>query len=173
MDIWQSLLLAQGQLSQNFGHLTASSAFASRIAALVTGINLHANTPEGQCRYLVVIAKLWSTLKNTFTAPSLSSPAERILASLLETQFSLTDPQVKDLWSQLCADLVAVGIPTLLHILHRRSSNREGTEVTRQLWMVLAKNESFGDGEDWMHLVHFLAMPFGFVILCLCQDLLS
>jgi hypothetical protein len=34
-----------------------------------------------------------------------------ILASLLNKQFCFSDGRVKDLWSQLSADLVAVGIP--------------------------------------------------------------
>jgi len=99
-------------------------------------------------------------MENVFTSASLSSPAEVILASLLTKQFSLSDDEVKELWSQLCADLISVGIPTLLHVLHRRSESQEGPEVTRQLWVLLAENGPLASSEeDWMHLLHFLAMP--------------
>ena len=100
-------------------------------------------------------------MKNVFKSSWLCSPAEIVLATLLKKQFSLSDGQVKDLWSQLCADLVAVGIPTVLHVLHVRSESQEGTEVTRQLWLILANGPLATSEEDWMSLLCFLVMPFG------------
>jgi hypothetical protein len=51
---------------------------------------------------------------------------------LLNKHFAFSDGRVKDLWGQLSADLVAVGIPTVLHVLHVRSESQDDTEVTRQ-----------------------------------------
>lgn len=100
-------------------------------------------------------------MKNVFKSSWLCSPAEIILATLLEKQFSFVDGQVKDLWSQLCADLIAVGIPTVLHVLHVRSESREDIDVTRQLWFILASYGLATGDEDWMSLLCFLVMPFG------------
>ena len=100
-------------------------------------------------------------MKNVFKSSWLCSPAEIILATLLDKPFSFSDGQVKDLWSQLCADLIAVGIPTVLHVLHVRSESRGDKEMTRQLWLILA-NDGLTIGEDdWMSLLYFLVIPFG------------
>lgn len=100
-------------------------------------------------------------MKNVFKSSWLCSPAEIILATLLKRQFSFSDGQVKDLWSQLCTDLIAVKIPTVLHVLHVRSESQEDTEVTRQLWLILANDGLATGEEDWMSLLYFLVMPFG------------
>jgi hypothetical protein len=131
-------------------------------------------SPRAQARYLTIILKLWSVVKNVFTKSWLSFPAEKILASLLRKRFDISNEDVKNLWSRLCAELVSTGIPTLLHVLHTRSLNRcqEEKEVTRCLWRVMAGNgEKLADDDqnvdaiqdDWMDLVHLLVMPFGCV----------
>jgi hypothetical protein len=66
---------------------------------------------------------------------------------LLNKHFAFSDGRVKDLWGQLSADLVAVGIPTVLHVLHVRSESQDDTEVTSQLWLILAKN-GLATGEE-------------------------
>jgi len=55
---------------------------------------------------------------------------------------------------------ISIGIPSLLHALHRRSESQEGPEVTRQLWVLLAENGPLANREEGgIHLLHFLAMP--------------
>ena len=55
-----------------------------------------------------------------------------------------------------------MGIPTVLHVLHVRSESQEGTEVTRQLWLILANDGPLAaTEEDWTTLLCFLVMPFG------------
>jgi hypothetical protein len=113
-------------------------------------------------------------MRNVFIKTWLPSPAERILASLLKKRFDLSNEIVKIYWSRLCAELISVGIPTLLHVLHTKSlsPSQEGMEVTRRLWAVLAKNAGglgHGSGDvdvpddsgNWMNLVQLLVMPFG------------
>ena len=161
VHVWQGLLLVQAQLTQENLHLTSSSSFAAKVASIIAKISTALEQADTQARYLSFIGKLWGVMKNVFKSSWLCSPAEIILATLLNKQFSFTDGQVKDLWSQFCADLIAVGIPTVLHVLHVRSESQEDTEVTRQLWLILA-NDGFTTGEeDWMSLLYFLAMPFG------------
>lgn len=106
-------------------------------------------------------------MKNVFTTTWLPSPAERILASLLKKRFDLSNETVKIYWSRFCAELISVGIPTLMHVLHTKTLNpsQEEMEVTRRLWAVLAKNAA-GAGipeDNWMNLVQLLAMPIGSV----------
>lgn len=162
IHIWQGLLLVQAQLTQEHLHLTSSLSFAAIVASIIAKISTPLEQADAQARYLFFIGKVWGVMKNVFKTSWLCSPAEIILAALLKKQFSLSDGQVKDLWSQLCADLVAVGIPTVLHVLHVRSESQEGTEVTRELWLILANNGPLTTSEeDWMSLLCFLVMPFG------------
>jgi hypothetical protein len=162
IHIWQGLLLVQAQLTQEHLHLTSSSSFAVKVASIIAKILTSLEQVDVQARYLSFIAKIWGVIKNVFKSSWLCSPAEIILATLLKKQFCLLDDQVKDLWSRLCADLVAVGIPTVLHVLHVRSESQEDTEVTRQLWLILANDGPLATNEeDWMSLLCFLVMPVG------------
>ena len=161
VHIWQGLLLVQAQLTQENLHLTSSSSFAAKVASIIAKISTPLEQTDAQARYLSFIGKLWSVMKNVFMSSWLCSPAEIMLATLLTKQFSFLDGQVKDLWSQLCADLIAVGIPTALHVLHVRSESQEDTDMTRQLWLILANNGPATGEEDWMSLLYFLVMPFG------------
>ena len=163
VHIWQGLLLVQAQLTQEYLHLTSSSLFAAKVALIISKIStpLEQVDAQAQARYLLFIGKLWGVMKNVFNSSWLCSPAEIILATLLEKHFSFSDGQVKDLWSQLCTDLIAVGIPTVLHVLHVRGENQEDTEVTRQLWLILASDGPATCEEDWISLLHFLVIPFG------------
>lgn len=114
-------------------------------------------------------------MKHVFTQRWLPSPAERILASLLKRRFDLADERVKGCWSRLCAELISVGTPTLLHVLHTKTlspsqEERAEMEVTRRLWAVLAETMGgLGRGDDgvlegdWTNLVQLLVMPFGLV----------
>jgi hypothetical protein len=86
---------------------------------------------------------------------------------LLNKHFAFTDGRVKVLWGQHSADLVAVGIPTVLHVLHVRSESQD-TEGTSQLWLILAKNGLAGLDEFvmffgnafWVRLILF-SVAFG------------
>lgn len=160
VHIWQGLLLVQAQLTQEHLHLTSSSSFAAKVASIIAKISTPLEQADAQARYLSFIGKLWAVIKNVFKSSWLCSPAEIILATLLKKQFSFSDGQVKDLWSQLCTDLIAVGIPTVLHVLHVRSESQEDTDVTRQLWLILANYGPATGEEDWMSLLYFLVMPF-------------
>lgn len=100
-------------------------------------------------------------MRNVFQKSWLSLPGEKILAMLLKHQFTLSDDRVKESWSQVCADLISVGVPDLLRLLHLRVENREEEEITRQLWVVLAKNDStVTDKENTEALFDLLLMPF-------------
>lgn len=105
--------------------------------------------------------------------------------------FDLGDESVKRAWSELCADLVGVGIPSLWHVLsapvsgsgersgprtsglvgeaksREEEAGKKEEEVKSLLWMVLARTYQNGEG-NWEDLVSFLAIPFsGCVFLSL------
>lgn len=115
-------------------------------------------------QHLSLVNKLWAVLKNVFAASWLPPPAEVILAGVLKRNYNLEDERVKSAWSRLCADLISVGLPALLHIVSVRTAHNEELEVTRQLWSVLAKSWKESDnGTHWEELVSFLIIPLGYV----------
>lgn len=94
-------------------------------------------------------------MKNVFATSWL--PAEKILANVLKVNFFLEEEEIKAAWSDLCADLISVGIPTLLHVM---STGSEGQKVTRQLWTVVAKTWQVPDEKaHWEELISFLVIP--------------
>ncbi|KAG5650105.1 hypothetical protein H0H81_000746 [Sphagnurus paluster] len=158
-DIWQSLLLVQADPTQQFGHLTASACFAGRVARIVNRFLVHPADLDQELQRLTAAKKLWSVMKNVFSASWL--PAESILAAVLAINFTLQDDAVRSLWSHLCADLISTGIPTVMHVIFTRSERTEGREVTRQLWTVLAKTWQFSNEMvNWQQLTAFLSIPF-------------
>lgn len=69
---------------------------------------------------------------------------------------------MKTLWTQLCGDLIAIGVPPLLHALHVRNGDQEDNEVRKRLWAVVAeKGPSISADIKWQDLIQYLAMPFG------------
>lgn len=159
LHIWQSLLLAQADLAED-GHLTASSAFAKQVASVVIQF-LPADPSGATVHHLSLLKKLWNVLKNIFSSSWLHSPAEIILAAVLMRQFSFGDDNVKTAWSELCADLISAGIPSVLHVVSSRSELGQGLEVTRQLWTVLAKAwQNPNEGVPWGNVPAFLAIPY-------------
>jgi hypothetical protein len=160
LHIWQSLLLVQAHLTQEHDHLTASSAFARQVASIVAQFLVHLEDPRVQLRRIQFVQKLWGVMKNVFSSSWLSPPAEIILSVVLKRNFTLADEEVKLSWSQLCADLISVGIPTLLHVVNIRSAWTEGLQVTKQLWTVLAR--AFQAPDDYVHwddVICFLLIP--------------
>lgn len=120
--------------------------------------------PDAQIQHLRLVKKLWSMTKIVLYDTWLPSNAEIILAAVLRCNFVLHDDDVREAWSDLCADLISVGVPTLLHVVYFQSERRERVEVLRQLWMVLVKTWQVIDHETtWDDLVTLLVVPFGSV----------
>ena len=158
---WQSLLLVRADLTQEHSHLTASSTFARQVASIVVGFLVQLDDPKAQLWRIQFVQKLWGVMGNVFSSSWLSPPAEIILSAVLKRNFTLADEDVKLAWSQLCADFISVGIPTLLHVVNVRSGYAEGLQVTRQLWMILAR--SFQTPDDYVHwddVICLLTIPF-------------
>ena len=121
---------------------------------------------DAQIRHLQLVKKLWSMTKSVLYDTWLPSNAEIILAAVLKHNFTLHDDTVRKEWSDLCADLISVGVPTLLHVLYFQSERREQVEALRHLWTVLAKMWQVIDHEiTWDDLVTLLVIPFGSVVV--------
>ncbi|KAG6829469.1 hypothetical protein H0H92_004431 [Tricholoma furcatifolium] len=162
LDIWQSLLLVKTDLSQGLRHLTAATSFASQIANVVTRFVAPSQETSVQVQRLTLVKRLWGVMKNVFSTSWL--PAERILAGVLKVTFSLDDEDVRGAWSDLCTDLISVGVPTLLHVI---STGSEGLMVTRHLWTVLARTwQTPDENAHWEELVSFLVIPFRSWVMC-------
>ncbi|KAG6916033.1 hypothetical protein DXG01_008756 [Tephrocybe rancida] len=156
LDAWQSLLLVKADLTQEHAHLTAPGSFASQIAGIVARFLVQPQETSAQVRHLAAVKRLWGVMRNVFAASWL--PAEKILACVLKVKFSLGDGEVKAAWSELCVDLISVGVPTLLHVI---STGSEGEEITRHLWTVLAKTwQAPEETVHWEELISFLVIPF-------------
>jgi len=144
------------------GHLTPSPSFTSQIASIAARFLETPGGPDRQARHLMFVQRLWIVMKNVFPPSRLPALAEFILATTLKYQFSLIDESTKVAWCELCAELISVGVPTLLHVLATRSQREDGLEVTRQLWVVLAKRWQIPEtNAHWGDLVSFLLVPFG------------
>lgn len=164
--IWQALLLVQAQLTQGHRHLTTSSAFAVKISSLVSRFVIPTKECDAEVRQLFLVKKLWMVMKNIFEKSWLASPAEIILAAILEQIFGFENNSVKALWNQLCADLISVGIPTVMHILFVRSESQKEekeSQVTKQLWLLMVKQQLASDECSWEELVLLLVVPLGWV----------
>lgn len=159
LHIWQALLLVQTQLTQGNRHLTALASFASEAASIVTRFAVQVDNAEVQVRHLKLIRKLWVVMKNVFASSWLPSPAEMILVSLLKCTFTLESDSVTDIWSKLCADLISVGIPSLVAVLNRDGASQADKHLTRRLWLVLGKHIT-DDLVVWQEFVPLLAIPF-------------
>ncbi|KAG2342192.1 hypothetical protein BDR05DRAFT_1060484 [Suillus weaverae] len=172
IEIWQSLLLAESQLTQGFHHLTISADLAEESALVITGFI--PQTPDNsaepdstilisaQVRALAAITQLWSMMKNAFASKCISTAAKIILANLLKHDFRLSDKSVLDRWSKLCADLIVVAMPLWTQELFAMRSLQMTEAITRQLWSLVAQSLiSQSEISCWLDIVTLLVVPLG------------
>jgi hypothetical protein len=87
---------------------------------------------------LALVLRLWTVMKNVFASAWLSLPAESILSKLLSIEF---EGNVKGMWTALCIDLVAYGVPSVLDtILANNDGERRSDEMRRMLWRIVVEN---------------------------------
>ncbi|KAG1774913.1 hypothetical protein EV702DRAFT_475118 [Suillus placidus] len=172
IEIWQSLLLAESQLTQAFHHLTISADLAEESALVITGFI--PQTPENseepdstilmsaQVRALAAITQLWSMMKNAFASKCISTAAKIILTNLLKHDFRLSDKSVLDRWSKLCVDLIVAGMPLWTQELFAMRSLQMTETITRQLWSLVAQSLiSQSKISFWLDIVTLLVVPLG------------
>lgn len=161
LAIWQTLLLAQSQLTPNSTSLSISPSTAEQITDILIGFITRTENTVDQFRQLHLVQKLWSVVTQTYGAQYLASLAESILSAVLRQKYALDeDENVKAKWGSLCADLISVGIPNLLHSVFVGSESQERLEVQRQLWVTMASNDKLKANESGLEeLLSFLAVP--------------
>ncbi|KXN87615.1 hypothetical protein AN958_08396 [Leucoagaricus sp. SymC.cos] len=161
MNIWQFLLLVQSQLTSGSTLLSMSPSTAGQVTSTVVSFIANADDTTDQLRQLQLVQKLWSVIRRSYGAASLSSIAETLLSTVLSHTYTLSEIGVKDAWSALCGDFVSVGVPQLAHTLLGGSESQEGVEVQRQLWAVMAESGLFPkvDGHEWEDVLSFLILP--------------
>ncbi|KAG2361697.1 hypothetical protein BDR07DRAFT_1461296 [Suillus spraguei] len=170
IEIWQSLLLAESQLTQAFHHLAISADIAEESALIVADFipqnpedsEESGSTPliAAQVRALAAIAQLWTVMKNAFTSKCISTAAKTILTNLLKHDFCLSDKSILDQWSKLCADLVVVAMPLWTQELLAMSSTQMSETIRRQLWSLVAQSLiSQSEISCWPDIVKLLVVP--------------
>lgn len=187
MQIWQSLLLAQAQLTQGHEHLTSHSAFAQRVVSIISTFledKVAPVTADAEKARLDLVSKLWRLMENTFSASWLFIPAKYLLGTVAGLKFNLADEGVKRSWEILINGLGAAGDDLLLGLLdHQSHQSPESASMhhqavetflpephqklfRRQLWCVVAtrsKDASHDGRIRWTDVVDFLSVPFGYV----------
>ncbi|KAH6912731.1 hypothetical protein BKA70DRAFT_1218862 [Coprinopsis sp. MPI-PUGE-AT-0042] len=188
----QALLLPQTQLTQEtYSKLVSKTTVVATLAKSTARLSTETptadpSTTDAQLWRLAFIKRIWRVFGNVFTpsdppvpsgvashttlnakgntADALLLASEIILASLLSGPFGLDMAEVKNAWSDLCSDLVGVGVShTLLHVLwNRRTEAVASEEVVKGLWDVVGRRYAVGTGgqENWVDLVAFLTIPF-------------
>ncbi|KAI0826919.1 hypothetical protein BC628DRAFT_1436598 [Trametes gibbosa] len=167
---WQALLLAQTQLTQERGHLTATPNFTAK--AVTTVVHLLEWRPsseagplspairEAQRRALQVCARLWAVMRHVFSDSWLSAAAGSLLSSILQHTFDLSDDLVKASWGDLCAHLVSVSAEALMSRLAVADEGHIWVDMRRELWFIAARQwASIERGPRWRVTTEFLAIP--------------
>lgn len=172
IEIWQSLLLVESQLTQAFHHLTISVNLAEESALIITGFipQIPENSEEpdsttviaAQVRALTAITQLWSMMKNAFDLKCISTIAKIILTNLLKHDFCLSDKSVLDWWSKLCADLIVAAMPSLTQEIFAMNFSQMTETITRKLWSLVAQSLlSQSEISCWLDIVKLLVVPLG------------
>ncbi|KAG1748753.1 hypothetical protein EDB19DRAFT_1683495 [Suillus lakei] len=172
INIWQSLLLVESQLTQGLHRLAISADLAKESALVVTGFipqnPENSEEPDSttliaaQVRALAAITQLWSMMKNAFASKCVSTAAKIILTELLKHNFRLSDESVLDRWSKLCADLIVAAMPSWTQELFAMSSSQMTETTTRRLWSLVAQSLiSQSEISCWLDIVKLLVVPLG------------
>ncbi|KAF7980499.1 hypothetical protein HWV62_38002 [Athelia sp. TMB] len=175
VQVWQSLLLIQAQLTQGHGHLTTPTAFADRAISIVSDLLEHNQVAppcaDAQSVKLTLVSKLWRVMTNVFAAAWVVPPAARILTKTLSIRWTLADDGALNAWSTLTSQLASAGWTLLLEqsirlggeCAHGNDVNisvHSAAGINRQLWSILAVNWQETSVPPWEQAVEFLGVPF-------------
>ena len=165
VQLWQALLRARVHPARHSSDVTLSSELAVQLALIVIGFldlqnKSFKDAVEQQKSRLSFVAELWKTMRGVIASSQRASSAETILAAILKLDFSLTVPEVKNLWGRLCADLISSSTPAFFTQTCVRNEDQRTLDVKRHLWAVLAKQwESGRAGLTWEDSMKCLALP--------------
>ena len=112
LDIWQSLLLAQGTLTQGGGYLTSSETLKRQITETLRSILKQPKEENNstwkvkQNKILTVVQSLWKILCNCFGRLYLHDTAKEVLSTLLTTTFDTSNCDIEQVYSFLVDSLI-------------------------------------------------------------------
>lgn len=167
------LLLAQTQLTQEHGHLTADAEFTIKaVSALAhfldwkgsptaTAESAHARDIHTQSRILRLCSQLFKIMRHVLSEAWLLTAAGTLLTSVLQHTFHLSDEDVKTAWAELCSALVSVSAPVLMARLAVEDEEHGITDLNRELWRLAARQwTSMTPTATRDDSLDFLATPF-------------
>ncbi|KAJ7442618.1 hypothetical protein FB451DRAFT_1297037 [Mycena latifolia] len=157
---WQSLLLMPTDLTQGFAHLTTPEPVAGRIATLMCSFLEPADTPDAQGQRLLLVGKMWRITTNVFQPGWLSAAAEKVLGAVLKQSYNLADEHLREMWAELCSQLISLGLPSAVGVVREQSEGQMASEVQRQLWGLSVKSVHKSETPaPWMDLAYLLSIP--------------
>lgn len=167
-------MLAQTQLTQEHGHLTADAEFTIKaVSALAHFLEWKGSPPaetanardiHTQCRILCLCSQLFKIMHHVFSEAWLSTAAGALLTSVLQRTFDLSDEGVKTAWAELCSSLVSVSAPVLMARLAVEDEEHGFTDLNRELWRLAARQwSSMTPTPSRDDSLDFLATPFKLV----------
>jgi hypothetical protein len=164
---WQSLLLAQTQLSQGRGHLTAPPEFIERAATIVasvlipTGDIRNGRRPISESR-LRAARELWDAMQNVFEGEWHYVAAENVLRSFLSIEDGIAPDQgLEELSLNVALDAGSSVRGVILRDERYPAESRKRLWISVALFWTTAVTEAlFTEQELAMHLIHSLQYAF-------------
>ncbi|KZT11922.1 uncharacterized protein LAESUDRAFT_746712 [Laetiporus sulphureus 93-53] len=164
MQTWQSLLLAQAQLTQEHGHLTTVPDVSRRVLStlheILTSNDVFHTSSKSQCVALTLVSQLWKVVKSVFAASWLAGMAESLLFAVVSQQFDLEDDDTKACWGELSAALICTSSTELLYKLVISQKKQTEGDLKRYLWFRIATAWVSCDMKpSWHDQVYTLSFP--------------
>jgi hypothetical protein len=153
--VWQTLLLAQTQLTQELEHLTASPTLASSVAKILVDI-IRLDLPECtnieavQSVRLGISTQLWSVAQNVFVREWLVPVADEILTTLLADVDDPVSTQVTEMWCLLSSRVAlcaSQGAGPLLAIVDRPEFHPKAGPLWSALANAITKRKKTSQSE--------------------------
>ncbi|KAI0693267.1 hypothetical protein BC835DRAFT_1086038 [Cytidiella melzeri] len=160
LHVWQTLLLAQAQLTPSYDHLTFTPDYSSRVLSIVKDFlawDIHRFVQLGSAK------QLWMVMKRVFAVPWLQDAAESILRVLLSSRGSDEPGDTLEAYRELCIDLSFSGKPDMLGSIAATSEDVVLSHKAGELWFSVAPLWTLRNPTPaWQSTAVFLSVPWKF-----------
>ncbi|KAF7430496.1 hypothetical protein PC9H_006204 [Pleurotus ostreatus] len=159
LSAWQTLLLAQAEFTQEHCHFTTDLPLQADIIQTVVDLVIDSTSSTKPDTHLTFVKQLIGVIKNVYAMTYAKRIGESVLCELLRHSFDLTSPEIRQAWSDLCHDLLSLGVDRVLEIIGMMVNE---VEMQRSLWIMIVRIWQNADADaSWQNIVQALAMPFG------------
>ncbi|KAF4593329.1 hypothetical protein EYR38_009043 [Pleurotus pulmonarius] len=159
LNAWQTLLLAQAEFTQEQCHFTTDLPLQADIIQTIVDLVVDSTSSTKPDTYLTFVKQLIGVIKNVYAITYVKRIAESVLCELLRHSFDLASPEIQQAWSDLCHDLLSVGIDRVLEIIGMMVNE---VEMKRSLWIMIVRIwRDVNVDASWQNIVQALSMPFG------------